>query len=225
MSHRKPRTGTVSRTAMRLGMLTTVCLTGLATVTPAGAATGSRITSGVGIAVDEARSLANPRHRVDHDEEFTIHQLGTVVGAGVRNRAIARSVGCSIDAPCRSIALSFQVVTTNGVAGLNASNTSKAINDHCEGCETFAGAYQFIVSTPYRFTLSSSTRNKLAGYEGRLAALERSREPIGVVKSHSDALAAEVVNLLQQAVAAAPRGETVNSLGLRPTVTLRRHID
>ncbi|MEK0099249.1 hypothetical protein WDA79_12270, partial [Streptomyces sp. A475] len=115
--------------------------------------------------------------------------------------------------------------TTNGVAGLNASNTSKAINDHCAGCETFAGAYQFIVSTPYRFTLTSSTRNRLAAYEGRLAALERSREPIDVVKSRSDALAAEVVSLLQQAVAAAPRGETVNPLVARPTVSLRRHID
>ncbi|MEV6703123.1 hypothetical protein AB0M68_39435 [Streptomyces sp. NPDC051453] len=225
MSHRKPRTSTAGRTAVRLGMLTTVCLTGLAAMTPAGAATGSRTAGGVGIAVDEARSMANPRHRFDHDEEFTIHQLGTVVGAGVRNRAIARSVGCSIDAPCRSIALSFQVVTTNGAARLNASNTSKAINDHCAGCETFAGAYQFIVSTPYRFTLSSSTKNTLAGYERRLAALERSHEPIDVVKSHADTLAAEVVSLLQQSVAAAPHGEAVNALGLRPTVTLRRHID
>ncbi|GGJ66645.1 hypothetical protein [Streptomyces brasiliensis] len=225
MSHRKPRTHTTGRTAMRLGMLTTVCLTGLATVTPAGAVTGSRVTSGVGIALDEARSSAGPRHRVDYDDEFTIHQLGTVVGAGVRNRAIARSTGCSIDRPCRSVAVSFQIVTATGAARLNASNTSSAVNDHCEGCQTFAGAYQFIVSTPYRFTLSQSTRNQLAAYERRLAELESSRESIDAVKGRADSLAAEVVSLLQAAVAAAPRGATVDPLGFRPTVTLRRHID
>ncbi|MFF1401481.1 hypothetical protein ACFVZD_48440 [Streptomyces sp. NPDC058287] len=206
-------------------MLTTVCLTGLATTAPADAVTGSRVTAGAGIALDEARSQANPRHRADYDDEFTIHQLGTVIGAGVRNRAIARSTGCSLDRPCRSVAVSFQVVTATGAARLNASNTSKAVNDHCPGCQTFAGAYQFIVSTPYRFTLTQATRNQLAVYERRLGALERSREPIDTVKAHTDTLAAEVVSLLQAAVANAPHGAAVNSLGLRPTVTLRRHID
>ncbi|MFD7441451.1 hypothetical protein [Streptomyces sp. NPDC059909] len=228
MTHRKPRTNRVGRRAARLGMLAAACTAGFATASPAGAASSaSNVTRYVGIAVDEAHAKATPRHRYDYDDEFAIRELGTRIGVGARNRAVARSVGCSLDNPCRSIALSFQVVTTNGtLAHLNATNTSRAVNDHCEGCQTFAGAYQFIVSTPYSFTLSHSARSELARLERRLGELERSREAIHVVKARADSLAAEVVTLLRDSVAAAPRGADVNPLSsFRPTVTMRRHID
>ncbi|MER5176983.1 hypothetical protein ABT009_01140 [Streptomyces sp. NPDC002896] len=224
-THRKPRTSEAGRRAARLGILATACMAGFATANPAGA-TSTQVAR-VGIAFDEAHAKATPRHRVDYDDEFAIHELGSVIGTGARNKAVARSVGCSLDNPCRSVALSFQVVTTTGtLAHLNATNTSRAINDHCEGCQTFAGAYQFIVSTPYSFTLSRSTRDRLGVLERRLGELERSRESIDVVKGRADSLAAEVVNLLKGSLASAPRGAAVDPLqNFRPTVTLRRHID
>ncbi|MEI5011959.1 hypothetical protein RB196_36030 [Streptomyces sp. PmtA] len=228
MTHRKPRHGHGGRRVARLGMLVAACTAGFATASPAGAAssasTGNRY---VGIAVDEAHANAGPGNRVDYDDEFAVHELGTRLGVGARNRAVARSAGCSLDRPCRSVALSFQVVTVTGtITRLNAANTSRAVNDHCEGCQTFAGAYQFIVSTPYSFTLSRPVRNELARLERRLGELERSREPISTVETRADSLAAEVVTLLRGAVAAAPRGEAVSPLrSFRPTVTLRRHID
>ncbi|AWI28953.1 hypothetical protein AB0K47_07040 [Streptomyces tirandamycinicus] len=228
MTHRKPRQGHSGRRVARLGMLVAACTAGFATASPAGAAssasTGNRY---VGIVVDEARATAGPRHRVDHDAEFAVRELGARLGVGARNRAFARSAGCSLDRPCRSVALSFQVVTVTGtVARLNAANSSRAVNDHCEGCQTFAGAYQFIVSTPYSFTLSRPVRDELARLERRLGELERSREPISTVRARTDSLAAEVVTLLREAVATAPRGESVDPLrDFRPTVTLRRHID
>ncbi|WP_351237746.1 hypothetical protein [Streptomyces sp. NPDC002133] len=226
--HRKPRASRAGRKVAQLGMLAAACTAGFATASPAGAtSSASTFTRQVGIAVDEAHAKAGPRHRVDYDDEFAIHELGTRLGVGARNRAVARSVGCSLDNPCRAIALSFQVVTTTGtITRLNATNTSRAVNDHCEGCQTFAGAYQFIVSTPYSFTLSRSARNELAVLERRLHDLERSREAVHVVKARADSLASEVVTLLRGAVAAAPRGADVNPLSsFRPTVTMRRHID
>ncbi|WP_432077211.1 hypothetical protein [Streptomyces wuyuanensis] len=227
MTHRKPRTRNCGRRVARLGMLAAACTAGFATASPAGAASATAGNRYVGIAVDEAHANAGPGHRVDYDDEFAVHELGTRLGVGARNRAVARSAGCSLDNPCRSVALSFQVVTVTGtITRLNAANTSRAVNDHCEGCQTFAGAYQFIVSTPYSFTLNRSVRNELARLERRLGELERSREPISTVRTRADSLAAEVVTLLRGAVAAAPRGETVNPLQtFRPTVTLRRHID
>ncbi|MFE7358842.1 hypothetical protein ACFU8Q_38610 [Streptomyces sp. NPDC057543] len=229
MTHRKPRTSQVGRRAARLGMLVVACTAGIATTASTAGATSSAstVTRDVGIAMDEAHAKATPRNRFDYDDEFAIRELGTRIGVGARNRAVARSVGCSLDNPCRSVALSFQVVTTNGdLTHVNATNTSRAVNDHCEGCQTFAGAYQFIVSTPYSFTLSHSTRSELARLERRLGELERSREAIHVVKARADSLAAEVVTLLQQAMAAAPRGANVSRLSsFTPTVTLRRHID
>ncbi|TFV33951.1 hypothetical protein E4K10_42625 [Streptomyces sp. T1317-0309] len=59
------------------------------------------------------------------------------------NRAVAQSVGCSVHAPCRSVALSFQIVTTAGSNArlINATNLSQAVNEHCPGCQTFSGAY------------------------------------------------------------------------------------
>ncbi|MDI9889011.1 hypothetical protein QMZ92_32880 [Streptomyces sp. HNM0645] len=228
MTHRKPRTGDGGRRAARFGMLVAACTAGFATASPAGAA--SSVSAGnryVGIAVDEAHANAGPGHRFDYDDEFAVHELGTRLGVGARNRAVARSAGCTLFNPCRSVALSFQVVTVTGtITRLNAANTSRAVNDHCDGCQTFAGAYQFIVSTPYSFTLSRPVRSELARLERRLGELERSREPIGTVRSRADSLAAEVVNLLRAAVASAPRGEAVTPLqSFRPTVTLRRHID
>ncbi|MEU6709260.1 hypothetical protein [Streptomyces wuyuanensis] len=227
MTHRKPRTRHGGRRAARLGMLVAACTAGLATASPAGAASATAGNRYVGIAVDEAHANAGPGHRVDYDDEFAVHELGTRLGVGARNRAVARSAGCSLDNPCRSVALSFQVVTVTGtITRLNAANTSRAVNDHCEGCQTFAGAYQFIVSTPYSFTLNRSVRNELARLERRLGELERSREPISTVRTRADSLAAEVVTLLRGAVSAAPRGEAVSPLQtFRPTVTLRRHID
>jgi hypothetical protein len=202
-------------------------MAGFAAANPAGATSTQATVSRVGIAVDEAHAKANPRHRIDYDDEFAIRELGPVIGVGARNKAVARSVGCTLDNPCRSVALSFQVVTTTStLARLNATNTSRAVNDHCEGCQTFAGAYQFVVSTPYSFSLSRATRSELAVLERRLGELERSRESIDVVKGRADALAAEVVRLLREALAAAPRGAVVDPLeNFRPTVTLRRHVD
>lgn len=142
MTHRKPRTSQVGRKAAQLGMLAIACTAGIATTaSPAGATSSARtVTRDVGIAMDEAHAKATPRNRFDYDEEFAIRELGTRIGVGARNKAVARSVGCSLDNPCRSVALSFQIVTTNGtLTRLNATNTSRAVNDHCEGCQTFAG--------------------------------------------------------------------------------------
>jgi hypothetical protein len=138
----------------------------------------------------------------------------------VRNQANAVGVGCSVDDHCRSVALSFQIVTMAGDhTHLTAVNRGDAVNEYCNGCQTLAGAYQFVVSTPRPFTLDAATQRRLADIHRRLDALTRSALPATDLRARADALAGEVNIVLRDAVAHAPKG------GERPSVTLHRHLD
>ncbi|MFF3907988.1 hypothetical protein ACFYZJ_18830 [Streptomyces sp. NPDC001848] len=216
--HRKVRSqSALTRRAVRVGLFAAGAA-GLATAVPAQAATGTPHHTAV--ATDQTFSRADFRHHTETRDSLTVRQLGTVDAASVRNQANAVGVGCSVDDHCRSVALSFQIVTMAGEhTHLTALNRGDAVNEHCDGCQTLAGAYQFVVSTPRPFTLDQGTRRRLADIHRRLDALTRSTLPATDLKTRADALAAEVNTVLHDAVAHAPKGDE------RPTVTLHRHLD
>ncbi|MHA6762487.1 hypothetical protein [Streptacidiphilus sp. PAMC 29251] len=229
LNHHRRATARVGagRKAVRFGLLATASLTAVATAATAQAA-GTSSTAGTGhgvaIASDSAHALANPGHRVRFDDSFTVHQEGTVFAAAAQNQAEADSAACTAAKPCRSVALSFQIVTMAGEnIHLNAVNTSNAANHHCAGCQTLAGAYQFIVSTPRPLTLSPTALRQLADIHRRLDALGSSKAPIATVKSQADALAAQVTGILKAAAATAPKGPGIDALAaMTPTVTVHR---
>ncbi|MGX5183469.1 hypothetical protein ACWKT5_11770 [Streptomyces avermitilis] len=216
--HRKPRTSSVfSQRAVRVGLFAAGAA-GMATAVPAQAATG--VPQHSAVAADQTFSRADFRHHSQTKDSFTVRQLGTVKAATVRNQANAVGVGCSVDDRCRSVALSFQIVTMSGdQTHLNAVNRGDAVNKHCDGCQTLAGAYQFVVSTPRPFSLDAQTQRQLADIHRRLDDLTRSTLPATEVKARADALAGEVNTVLHDAVAGAPKGDE------RPTVTVHRHLD
>jgi len=216
--HRKPRTQSVfTQRAVRVGLFAAGAA-GLATAVPAQAATGAPQHSAV--ASDQTFSRADFRHHTQARDSFTVRQFGTVNAATARNQANAVGVGCSVDDHCRSVALSFQIVTMAGEhTHLNAINRGDAVNNHCDGCQTLAGAYQFVVSTPRPLTLDAETQGRLSDIHQRLDALTRSTLPAADLKTRADALAAEVNTVLRDAVANAPKGEE------QPTVTLHRNLD
>ncbi|MFL5993002.1 MAG: hypothetical protein ACJ736_01530 [Streptomyces sp.] len=218
-SHRKPRTSTpFTRRAVRVGLFA-AGVAGVATAVPAQAATGGATTK-VAVASDHVFSHAG---RLDHTEEkdsFTVRQFGKVNAASVRNQANAVSSGCTADDACRSVALSFQIVTVAGEhTRLNAVNLSDATNKSCTGCQTLAGAYQFVVSTPAPLTLDSAHRRQLSDIHRRLDTLTRSDVSAADLRTRADALAAEVNTVLQDAVADAPKGDAQDD------VTMHRHLD
>ncbi|GAA0676544.1 hypothetical protein GCM10010193_32130 [Kitasatospora atroaurantiaca] len=218
----------VSRKAKRCGLLTTVCLAALTVAVPAGAAPSlSHISRDVAVVANRAYTHANRAHPDRYQDTFAIHELGSVVGAGVDNRATAVSAGCSPLRPCRSVALSFQIVTMAGAdVHLNATNLGHAVNDHCTGCQTLAGAYQFIVSTPQPFSLSTRAKGQLDAIHRQLDDLRASQEPTSVIHDRADALAAEVLAVLNREAAAAPRGPAVSPRSSsEPVVTMHRHFD
>ncbi|MET8943056.1 hypothetical protein ABZX30_05565 [Streptomyces sp. NPDC004542] len=172
------------------------------------------------VASDHVFSHADRAHHAQAKDSFTIRQFGDMDATAVRNQANAVSAGCSADDHCRSVALSFQIVTVAGEhTRLDAANFSDAANRKCTGCQTLAGAYQFVVSTPTVFTLDGTARGKLADIHRRLDGLTRSTLPAADLKSKVDALAVEVTGVLHDAAAQAPKGDT------RPDVTLHRHLD
>ncbi|MFI0539143.1 hypothetical protein RKD19_004872 [Streptomyces canus] len=222
-SHRKPRTPSpLTRRAVRVGLFA-AGVAGVATAVPAQAATTGGAVGGaskVAVASDHVFSHADRRDHTEQEDSFTIRQFGTVKAASVRNQANAVSSGCTADDACRSVALSFQVVTIAGEhTRLNAVNLSDATNKSCTGCQTLAGAYQFVVSTPTPLTLDSAHRQRLADIHRRLDALTRSDMPATDLRARADALAAEVNSVLQDAVAHAPKGDA------QQDVTMHRHLD
>lgn len=233
-SHRKARSGAgpLTRRAVRIGLFA-AGVAGAATAVPAQAATA---TPHAAFASDHVFSHADRRDHTEVRDSFTVRQFGAVNAATARNQANAVSAGCSADDHCRSVALSFQIVTMAGDSThLNAVNLSDAQNKDCTGCQTLAGAYQFVVSTPEPFTLSRDARHRLDDIHRRLDALSRSRLPAADLRTKVDGLATEVTGVLDDAVANAPKpgakpGAKANAKpgaksGGRSGVTLHRHLD
>ncbi|MFE2063673.1 hypothetical protein ACFXDH_14885 [Streptomyces sp. NPDC059467] len=214
--HRKPRTPSpLTRRALGLGLFA-AGVAGAAAV-PAQAAT---LAPHAAFASDHVFSHADRGHHTQTSDSFTIRQFGTVNAATARNQANAVGAGCSADDHCRSVALSFQIVTIGGEhTHLNAVNLSDAANKECTGCQTLAGAYQFVVSTPTALSFDSATRGKLDDIHRRLDALTRSTLPAAELRSKVDGLAGEVTAVLHDAVANAPKGDP------KTDVTLHRHLD
>lgn len=229
MKHRMPyRSSPTGRKAGRTALLTAACLAALGVATPAGATSASsRLGRDTAAVHNFVYTHANRVRPDQFQDSFSIHQLGAVVGAGVDNRATALSAGCAPADPCRSVALSFQIVTVAGAdVRLNATNLGRAVNDHCPGCQTLAGAYQFIVSTPRPFTLGAQAKGQLDAIHRRLDELRTSQDPVPVLHERADALADEVVAVLNRAAEAAPRGPAVSPLDKSgPAVTMHRHFD
>lgn len=232
--HRRGAPG--ERRTFRLGLLTaaTLGVVGVAAGAAQAVATGGGFSSdkgGIAIADNETFALSNAHSPSTFRDSFTIHQYGDVIAGSVRNEATAESAGCSAAAPCRAVSLSFQIITMAGSnIHLNAVNLGNATNEHCAGCQTVAGAYQFVVDTPVAFSLSPSAEAQLAAIHSELNALSNSGLSAADVQSKADALALQVSAILKSAAAdaakspgARPAAATATSaLASAPTVTVYR---
>ncbi|MER6979457.1 hypothetical protein [Streptomyces carpinensis] len=225
MHHRKPRTPKATKTAVRLGVAVTAGLVMTGATTAARATPGR---SGVAIAVDTANSHADRTHVNQFDKSFMIHEYGPSVAVTANNRAVAVSAGCSLDDPCRSVALSYQIVTTAGRNArlINATNISRSVNEHCPACQTFSAAYQFVVATPRQFSLSRQARSELSSINRRVDALKASSLPISQITREADELARQVKAVLDREAARAPRTSGSNDplADFMPTVTMHRYV-
>jgi hypothetical protein len=230
--HRRGAPGGEKR-LFRLGLLTaaTLGVVGTAAGAAQAVAAGGGFSSdkgGIAIADNETFALSNTQSPSTFRDSFTIHQYGDVFAASARNDATAESVGCTTASPCRAVSLSFQIITMAGAnIHLNAVNLGNATNEHCAGCQTVAGAYQFVVDTPVAFSLDAAAEAKLAAIHSELNALSSSSLSAADVQSKADALALQVSAVLKTAVADAakssgPHAATATASTSGPTVTVFR---
>ncbi|TFV29638.1 hypothetical protein E4K10_48365 [Streptomyces sp. T1317-0309] len=149
--------------------LSLVAATGTAAAGPAAVRSG-----GAAIAVDLAQARADRTRVNQFDESFRIHEYGPSVAVSAYNRAVAQSVGCwSMRRAGRLLCLSDRDHGGQQCAADQCRpNLSQAVNEHCPGCQTFSGAYQFVVATPRAFTLGSAARRELAVIEDQVEALK-----------------------------------------------------
>ncbi|MFS4097490.1 hypothetical protein, partial [Streptomyces sp. AF1A] len=212
------------KAAVRLGAAVTAGLAVTAVTTQARATSG--LSHGVAVAVDTALSHADRTHVNQFRTSFTLHEYGPAVAVTANNRATAVSAGCAPDNPCRSIALSYQILTTAGRNArlINATNLSRSVNEHCPACQTLSAAYQFVIATPGPFTLSRQARDQLSSINHHIGALKTSRLPIDQITRQADSLAHQVKAVLDREAARAPRTSGDPHTGFAPTVTLHRHV-
>ncbi|MCD0481100.1 hypothetical protein LO771_01405 [Streptacidiphilus sp. ASG 303] len=224
------------RTLLNLGVYATAGLAAIAVGVPAMASTDAPSPAGhigteVHVDTDLAISTASPLRTRDIATNLTIREYGDTVGAGAVNKALASSRACVEDEHCASLAVSFQIITMGGShLHLLARNVSRATNSHCDGCQSAAGAYQFIVDTPDVFRMGAGTRRELARIQDALRLLEDSGASPATLHRRADQLAARVVAILQDAVAHVPQHRARTRPGYapaphKPSVTLHRLTD
>ncbi|WP_431681353.1 hypothetical protein [Kitasatospora sp. KL5] len=175
-----------------------------------------------------AVSVASPVHTRDTEVAFEISQFGRTAGVSADNRALATARYCSAEQHCRSVALSFQIVTTGGSqVEVDANNSSKATTTHCTGCEAVAGAYQFVVNTPQPFRLGQDALRKLAAVERTVRQAARTQDP-EQLKATVDGQVAKIEEILGAAVSAQasePAGPSARSFAPKSGVTVHRMLD
>jgi hypothetical protein len=98
---------------------------------------------------------------------------------------------------CSSIAVAIQVDLVWPVPTvLAAQNVAVAVTSGCDTCDALAAAFQFVVASPQRMTLTREGRREMAQIERQLVALQKAGLPAATVAASVDALAAQVGHVL-----------------------------
>ena len=104
------------------------------------------------------------------DGTSVFHLAFTIVrSASVSNLALAVTT-C---ADCRSTAIAVQIDLVSPIpAVLTASNAAVAVTSGCTSCNAIAAAFQYVVASDQRLTLSHAGREAVRSIEHQLAALQ-----------------------------------------------------
>jgi hypothetical protein len=108
---------------------------------------------------------------------------------------IALAVTDCVD--CRATAIAVQVdLVSPAPAVLRATNVAVAINSGCASCDAIAAAFQYVVASEQRMTLSHAGRAAVRSIEQQLAALQATTQSPVDVTAQVQALAGELGQVL-----------------------------
>jgi putative peptide zinc metalloprotease protein len=110
-----------------------------------------------------------------------------------QNAAVAYS-SCE---SCQTVAISIQVLlVASDPEVLEPTNLAIAINDACTLCQTLASAYQFVIGTGERLTLTGEGRQELQRIRKSLQELGKSGLSIDDIQTRTDALMDDLRHVL-----------------------------
>lgn len=144
----------------------------------------------------------------------TAHREGSgiarVTGGDVLNTNSAAAVGACTD--CRTVAIATQIVLVMGDSQTIAPrNQAVAINSGCLRCETYALAYQYVVSTDGIVRFTGAGMQRLADLQSQIRALGASDLPYLELEAQVDALVEQMWAVVDEeivAVGGRPQGES-----------------
>ena len=106
---------------------------------------------------------------------------------------------------CRTVAIAIQIVLVMGdVTSATPQNVAVAVNEECTACETFAAAYQFVLSTggPVRFT--KQARRELREIKRLLRSLGRSDIPLSELDARLKEIKERIKRVLETGLEPVP---------------------
>lgn len=130
----------------------------------------------------------------------------------VRNEAVARA-SCR---DCGATAVAFQVLLAGRATDLTVTNDAVAVNERCESCATFAGAYQFVVAGGGDLRLTRAGAASLRKVQWQVNRIRVARLDPLQAQTRADELADQVLQVLLTEVVAKP--QAASRQGGRPPV-------
>lgn len=128
-----------------------------------------------------------------------------VVGDTVDNQNSAAAYSECTD--CRTVAVAVQIVLVQSNANtITPNNIALALNYGCQSCETFAGAYQYVLSTDGLVRFSSEGESRMAAIQDQI----RQTAALDIPFPELDARLGELVDQLWAVV-----DEELISLGVK----------
>ena len=107
---------------------------------------------------------------------------------------------------CRTVAISIQVVLVTGDPEVvTPQNIALAYNVECTACETFASAFQFVLSTDGNVHFTPEGNQEIAAIRRELRELARAELPLAELDARLDTLMQRLVRVLRDELEAAGR--------------------
>ncbi|HET7483428.1 MAG TPA: hypothetical protein VFK89_11265 [Actinomycetota bacterium] len=97
--------------------------------------------------------------------------IARVTGDTAENQNAAVAQSSCMD--CRTVAVAVQIVLVqrNDASNISPRNYAMALNQGCSGCQSFAGAYQYVVTTDGIVRFTAAGQQRLADLETQLRGL------------------------------------------------------
>jgi hypothetical protein len=118
----------------------------------------------------------------------------------VRNEAVAYA-SCR---DCGAAAVAFQVLLASRATDLTVTNDAVAVNERCDSCATFAGAYQFVVAGDGDLRLTRAGAASLRKLQWQVNRMRAARLDPLEAQARADELADRVLQVLLTEVVAKP---------------------